>query len=55
MAIHRDWYGQNEWINNSNITNYTTPFDLSKGIAAGPYANPNRYAAGNGESQVHGA
>ena len=55
MAIHRDWYGQNYWLNDTNTTNYTTTFDLSQGMAAGPYENPNRYAAGKGESEVQGA
>lgn len=41
FSVHRDYY-QN------------TPFDLSSGMASGPYGNPNRYEGGAGERAVQG-
>ena len=31
-----------------------TPFDLTSGLAAGPYGSPDRWASGLGEESVHG-
>ena len=41
LATFRDWYGG-------------TPFDMTKGIAAGPWGTPNRYSGGAGEASVKG-
>lgn len=41
MAIHRSWYAG-------------TPFDMTQGIAAGPFGTPNRYGGGAGEMEVAG-
>eukprot|EP00668_Euglena_longa_P001345 GGOE01001597.1.p1 GENE.GGOE01001597.1~~GGOE01001597.1.p1 ORF type:complete len:559 (+),score=140.68 GGOE01001597.1:26-1702(+) len=41
FRVLRDWYAG-------------TPYDLTKGLAAGPFGSPNRYAAGAGESLVKG-
>ena len=52
MAIHRDWYGSNPWLNNYTFSNSEneTKYDLSKGLAAGPFGTPNRFSPGKGES-----
>ena len=42
MAITRDYY-------------QGTEFDLSEGLAAGPFGTPNRYSGGTGEELVKGA
>lgn len=39
MEGHRDWYAG-------------TPFDMSKGLAAGPFGNPDRFKGGPGEAIV---
>lgn len=39
FRVLRDWYAD-------------TPYDLTKGLAAGPFGSPNRYAGGAGEQQV---
>jgi hypothetical protein len=38
MGIHRDYYGNNPWLNNNEASEY----DLTKGLAAGPFGSPNR-------------
>jgi len=41
FSTHRDFY-------------HGTPYDLSKGLAAGPYGTPNRFSGGAGEEKVAG-
>eukprot|EP00667_Euglena_gracilis_P005864 EG_transcript_5904 len=41
FRVLRDWYAD-------------TPYDMTKGLAAGPFGSPNRYAPGPGESLVKG-
>lgn len=39
FRVLREWYAD-------------TPYDLTKGLAAGPFGSPNRYASAAGELQV---
>lgn len=48
MAIHRDYYGENPWFPNSEATE----FDMTKGLAAGPFGSPNRLLQGEGEKSL---
>ena len=49
-GIHRDYYGPNPWL---NITE-STPYDQTKGLAAGPFGSPNRFYPGPNESNLNG-
>ena len=33
---------------------YGTQYDLSKGLAAGPFGTPNRYSSGEAEKELNG-
>lgn len=48
MAIHRDYYGENPWFPGSE----STEFDMTKGLAAGPFGSPTRLLPGKGESAI---
>jgi hypothetical protein len=48
MGIHRDYYGKNPWLG----LNETTPYDMTQGLAGGPWGSPNRVQPGVNEKSM---